>query len=241
MIVDVTTGAVYTHTDSLIKKNKGITLISLVITIIVLLILAGVTIASLTGENGLLGRAIESRDATEKAQFIEEVRVLILGKKTWSSNDEEIMIKLKDYFAKYNDTEIDNSTTLAQLKGADTLTATEAKGGYIVTPEEIFGEKLISAKSKLIPNESGATDAEKSPYVWYYAKDGSEANRILCRVLYNDANGIEIVSNDLIKDGDTVVNVTIGKDDTTVKADDFIYTGSGTIGDEAKKSNCLLQ
>ena len=33
-------------------KEKGITLIALVITIIVLLILAGVTIATLTGENG---------------------------------------------------------------------------------------------------------------------------------------------------------------------------------------------
>ena len=35
------------------KKNNGITLIALVITIIILLILAGVTIATLTGENGL--------------------------------------------------------------------------------------------------------------------------------------------------------------------------------------------
>ena len=37
-----------------IKTNKGITLIALVITIIVLLILAGVTIAMLTGDNGIL-------------------------------------------------------------------------------------------------------------------------------------------------------------------------------------------
>ena len=36
------------------KKEKGITLIALVITIIVLLILAGVTVATLTGDNGLL-------------------------------------------------------------------------------------------------------------------------------------------------------------------------------------------
>ena len=36
------------------KKEKGITLIALVITIIVLLILAGVTIATLTGDNGIL-------------------------------------------------------------------------------------------------------------------------------------------------------------------------------------------
>lgn len=39
------------------KNNKGITLIALVITIIVLLILAGITIAMLTGENGLLSKS----------------------------------------------------------------------------------------------------------------------------------------------------------------------------------------
>ena len=39
------------------KNQKGITLIALVITIIVLLILAGITIAMLTGENGLLTKA----------------------------------------------------------------------------------------------------------------------------------------------------------------------------------------
>ena len=46
------------------KKQKGITLIALVITIIVLLILAGVTIVSLTGENGLLARAVQAKDTT---------------------------------------------------------------------------------------------------------------------------------------------------------------------------------
>ena len=39
------------------KGNKGITLIALVITIIVLLILAGVSIAMLSGENSILRRA----------------------------------------------------------------------------------------------------------------------------------------------------------------------------------------
>ena len=42
------------------KNNKGITLIALVVTIIVLLILAGVSIAMLTGDNGILNRASES-------------------------------------------------------------------------------------------------------------------------------------------------------------------------------------
>ena len=39
------------------KKNNGITLIALVITIIVLLILAGLSIAMLTGQNGILTQA----------------------------------------------------------------------------------------------------------------------------------------------------------------------------------------
>lgn len=47
--------------------NNGITLIALVITIIVLLILAGVTIAALSGDNGILTRATESKEKTEVA------------------------------------------------------------------------------------------------------------------------------------------------------------------------------
>ena len=46
-------------------KDRGITLIALVITIIVLLILAGITIATLSGENGILQRATEARDRTK--------------------------------------------------------------------------------------------------------------------------------------------------------------------------------
>ena len=48
------------------EKNKGITLISLVITIIVLIILAGVAISMLSGDNGILRRAT---DASKKTDF----------------------------------------------------------------------------------------------------------------------------------------------------------------------------
>ena len=54
------------------NKNGGITLIALVITIIVLLILAGVTIAALSGDNGILTRAKEAKEKTEQAQKKEE-------------------------------------------------------------------------------------------------------------------------------------------------------------------------
>ena len=45
-------------------NNNGITLIALVVTIIVLLILAGVSISMLTGKNGILNRAVEAKEKT---------------------------------------------------------------------------------------------------------------------------------------------------------------------------------
>lgn len=59
-------------------KNKGITLIALVITIIVLLILAGVTITTLIGENGILTKASEAKDNTVIAQDEEMIGLEIL-------------------------------------------------------------------------------------------------------------------------------------------------------------------
>lgn len=50
------------------KGQKGITLVALVITIIVLLILAGVSIAMLTGENGILKKSVEAVDETKIAE-----------------------------------------------------------------------------------------------------------------------------------------------------------------------------
>ena len=61
------------------KNSKGITLIALVITIIVLLILAGVTIATLTGDNGILNQAGKAKDKTTEAEAIERVQVEVAG------------------------------------------------------------------------------------------------------------------------------------------------------------------
>ena len=61
------------------NKEKGITLIALVITIIVLLILAGVAIAILTGDNGVLTKAASAKDKTERAEVIENAKLDILA------------------------------------------------------------------------------------------------------------------------------------------------------------------
>jgi len=59
------------------KNQKGITLIALVITIIVLLILAGVSIAMLTGENGILTQANSSKSETNKAEATEKISLAL--------------------------------------------------------------------------------------------------------------------------------------------------------------------
>jgi len=59
------------------KKNKGITLIALVITIIVLLILAAVSIAMLTGENGILTKASTAGEKNKEAEAKEKVELIL--------------------------------------------------------------------------------------------------------------------------------------------------------------------
>ena len=61
----------------MLNKEKGITLIALVITIIVLLILAGVSIAMLTGQNGILTQASNASEATIKGEAEEAVKLAI--------------------------------------------------------------------------------------------------------------------------------------------------------------------
>ena len=59
------------------EKTKGITLIALVITIIVLLILVAVSIATLTGENGILSKANTAGEQTKDAEEDERVKLAV--------------------------------------------------------------------------------------------------------------------------------------------------------------------
>ena len=82
------------------EKEKGITLIALVITIIVLLILAAVSIATLTGENGILTQATkageDTKNATEKEQ-IELACVAVMGENRGEITKEQLETELKKY------------------------------------------------------------------------------------------------------------------------------------------------
>ena len=74
------------------RKESGITLIALVVTIVVLLILAGVSISMLTGENGIITQAIEAQEKTDIADEKERVQlaaVAAAGKDGWGEITED--------------------------------------------------------------------------------------------------------------------------------------------------------
>ena len=60
-----------------LKKEKGITLIALVITIIILLILAGISIQALTNQ-GIFGKAKSAKTKSEIAREIEQIKLSVI-------------------------------------------------------------------------------------------------------------------------------------------------------------------
>ena len=103
-----------THNSSLTSYNsKGITLVALVVTIIVLLILAGVTITSLLGDEGIISKAQNAANATKKSQVIESVRMDILMAQLEGNLTQE---KLEEILDKYGEIQYDEEGNITGLK-----------------------------------------------------------------------------------------------------------------------------
>ena len=115
-----------------VKKEKGITLIALVVTIVVLLILAGVTIAMLTGDNGILTQAGKAKEETEigKEKEIIGLAVNSFLDKDFTKNElkEEIIKNAQDnnievledgdsYIIKYNTVNRNYKYTKGKIEG----------------------------------------------------------------------------------------------------------------------------
>lgn len=85
-------GAVYKHTHtSFLKKEKGITLIALVVTIVVLLILAGISLNLVLGNNGIISKAKEAVKKTEEAQLKESLEMEMLESYIDSNSSDDII------------------------------------------------------------------------------------------------------------------------------------------------------
>ena len=85
-----------------LKNEKGITLVALVITIIVLLILAGVTLSMVIGESGIFGKANSAKEKTQLSNAEETIRLAVLENQVKSVSGEVALTndKLKEEIAK---------------------------------------------------------------------------------------------------------------------------------------------
>ena len=117
--------------NGLEKKNRGITLIALIVTIIVLLILAGVSINMLTGQNGILKRATEAKNTTEVASEKEGIQMAVTTSQMSSANytsikKDGLQSELNSYFGKEKTTLDDNKD------GSYTVTMNNSKRKYTI-------------------------------------------------------------------------------------------------------------
>ena len=86
------------------KNSKGITLVALVVTIIVLLILAGVTITSLLGDEGIISKAQKAAELSKRTQVIEAVQLDILAAQLEGDITKE---KLEEILGNYGEVQHD--------------------------------------------------------------------------------------------------------------------------------------
>ena len=143
-----------------LKSKKGITLVALVVTIVVLLILAGVSINAVLGDNGIIKKANQAASVTKEAEVKEAINRTIL--EFYLTNDYET---LEDFLkAKAEDGSIDSVTknadgTLTVKKGEYSVTVENktnssggsssggSTGGETQTPEITIGEAKVVANS----------------------------------------------------------------------------------------------
>ena len=143
-----------------LKNKKGITLIALVVTVVVLIILAGVSINAVLGDNGIIKKANQAASVTKEAEVKEAINRTIL--EFYLTDDYET---LEDFLkAKAEDGSIDSVTknadgTLTVKKGEYSVTVENktnssggsssggSTGGETQTPEITIGEAKVVANS----------------------------------------------------------------------------------------------
>ncbi len=131
-----------------ITKTNGITLIALVITIIVLLILAGVTIAILTGDNGILNKATEASEKTKIAEEEEKVKLSATGALAKENGEGISQDSLEEELGKYFDSTDFNVEAGTSETGEEghivTITENNSEGNkYFVSKDGIVGEYTV--------------------------------------------------------------------------------------------------
>ena len=143
------------------RNIQGITLIALVITIIVLLILAGITIGAITGENGIIGNAGQAKEEAEIAnekEIVDNATVQAMGNNKYGNIEENELQKQLDKITSEGETEVNDLGDEFEVAFID------SKRYYIVDKDGNVGDaqKIVEDESPGIITGSGT---EEDPYV----------------------------------------------------------------------------
>ncbi len=123
------------------KKNKGITLIALVVTIVVLLILAATSIAMLTGDDGIITNAQNSKISTELSEYKEQLELYISNRKLENMKfDKETLFAGKDTL-RYNTQKEGETGTIKTI-------CPEMKSNYVEKIQIKKGKIILDTKNK---------------------------------------------------------------------------------------------
>ena len=139
------------------KGEKGITLIALIVTIVVLLILAGVSIAMLTGNNGILTQSMKAKISTELASYKEELDLFKIEQISKDSSFLEASLTAGKNNLFYNTQEEQGKGTIRDI-------ITNISDDYFEKLEVIKGELLINTKDNNEIKVAKELGIEVNPY-----------------------------------------------------------------------------
>ncbi len=150
-----------------IKEENGITLIALVVTIVVLLILAGISINAIIGDNGIVGKAKEAQNKMENA--IESDKNALNSLSNWMDE------MLKDPPLLITDSSLTSDDRTSST--SKTIKAKDTKGNQVVVPG---GFKIAEASGTSVQQGIVIEDSAGNQFVWVPVSniDGSNTNPI---------------------------------------------------------------
>ena len=167
-------------------KNKGVTLIALAVTIVVMLILAGVTISVLNGENGIVKQAQKAKEESKIKELKEKVRIDIAGKRVENIGELRVSV-LKEILDKY----FDNVPVETQITSETELKAKEEYGKYEMKISDIdVGEITYETSYTIFKDVNG----EQVPIPeGYIVSENSDENIVNKGLVISDSRGNEYV------------------------------------------------
>ena len=240
-----------------LKESKGITLIALVITIIVLLILAGVTIATLTGDNGILTKAGYAKTQTEQAKEDENLKIAIAG--SYGTDGKLNLKDLKDNLENQginydkNNTgfplevtvngekkkidangNIIGSIQSLKTKGTvfnDTTTLEDTYGNQVTIPKgfKIASDSATEVTGGIVIEDATYTKTIGSQFVWIPVGTGENA----IKKANKETVEIELGRYDFTKNSDGTI--------TTSECSDRYFTEDTTASHNSSRGNAIAK